>query len=108
LCTQYNNYCVAPTTPPGSFSGSSLSAYEVSLSWTALPLIDVNGNLIHYVIDASEVDTSRQFQSTSLTTSAIIRSLHPYYTYKFRVAAVTNAVGVYSPYIRIRTDESGK
>lgn len=98
----------APTSPPGSLSGSSEGPYVVSLSWTSPPLIHLNGELDHYEIEVTETNTGRQFQRTETTTQTMISSLHPYYVYQFRVAAYTNARGQYSQQISVTTSESGR
>ncbi len=120
LCQYYTHYFrwshvsillytyTAPASPPGSLSGSSHGSNALSLSWRSVSPIDINGRLNCYEIDIMEVETGRQFQTTSSSTGKTIVSLHPYYVYKCRVAAVTIARGPYTQYINIRTDESGE
>ncbi len=99
---------IAPASPPGSLSGSSHGSNSLSLSWRSVSPIDLNGRLNFYEIDITEVETGQQFQTTASSTNKTIVSLHPYYVYKCRVTAVTNARGPYTQYINIRTDESGE
>ena len=88
-------------------SGSSQGPTTIALTWAPPPPIKVNGNLDHYVIEAIEVATGRSSQYTESSTRAAINSLHPYYVYKLRVAAFTNARGPYTEYISVTTSESG-
>lgn len=89
-------------------SGSSQGPATIALTWAPPPPIEVNGNLDHYVIEAIEMATGRNSQYTESSTQTTIDSLHPYYVYKLRVAAFTNARGPYTEYISVTTSESGK
>ncbi len=97
-----------PASPPGTLSGSSQGAFALYLSWIPVIPINLNGELNFYEIDITEVETKRNFQTTELSTSTSFGSLHPYFEYSCRVAAVTIGRGPYTPYVHIRTNESGE
>ena len=67
-----------------------------------------NGIVTEYRINVTEVDTGRVSLLTSFTTSFVVQSLHPYYTYLFTVSAHTVATGPFSNSVRIRTPEDRK
>ena len=72
------------------------------------PPQDPNGNIREYRVNVTEEETGRMFQLSTNTTSIIIGSLHPYYTYNCTVVPVTNVPALFSSAITVRTDEAGR
>ena len=54
-----------------------------------------------------ETNSTKVMHQTYLHSSIVISSLHPYYHYKFSVAAYTVALGPYGD-ITVLTDQHGK
>lgn len=87
-------------------SGSAIDSTTLSLSWVAPPAHH-NGIIRYYTVNLTETDTGVQILIESETTSIVIPSLHPYYTYEVVVAAVTVANGPYSPTLILQLPEDG-
>ena len=103
-----NIFCTAPSAPPSNFSFISMSSTTITLSWDP-PLSDqTNGYIQHYVITVTEHETTSEIQEQSNYTQVTLQSLHPYYTYTCRVAAVTTGSGPYTGNITIQLPEDGK
>ena len=56
----------------------------------------------------TESETALEFEKQSNYTQVILQSLHPYYTYTCRVAAVTTGPGPYIGNLTIQLPEDGK
>ena len=77
------------------------------MSWSP-PTIAVNGIIREYSI-VIENTQARQLESyIALSTFINITNLHPYTEYSCRVAAITVATGLFSPFVCITTDQDGK
>lgn len=59
-------------------------------------------------MNVTEIETGQKIQRTVTTTSIVIATLHPYYTYTWTVTAVTTGEGPYSPISTVTTPEDGK
>lgn len=81
----------------------------IELVWEPPPLHSQNGIIRQYSIEyyVSEMRQNVFKQTTDNSTSTIVTDLHPYYTYFFKVAAVTIAVGPQSVPVTARTLEDG-
>ena len=81
----------------------------IELVWEPPPLHSQNGIIRQYSIEyyVSEMRQNVFKQTTDNSTSTIVTDLHPYYTYSFKVAAVTIAVGPQSVPVTARTLEDG-
>ena len=97
-----------PATSPLNFTGVALSSTSISLSWSPPSLEDRNGIIRSYSIKSTELETNSNSSYTSVTTTLRIDSLHPYYQYKFTIAAITVSSGPFSTAITVRTQEDGK
>ena len=107
LClNNYSSLYAAPLSPPSNVSGSAIDSTTLSLSWVAPPAPH-NGIIRYYTVNLTETDTGVQILIESETTSIVISSLHPYYTYEVVVAAVTVANGPYSPPLVLQLPEDG-
>ena len=69
-----------------------------------------NGIIRQYSIDIYVSETRENFFKvmSDNSTSTVVTELHPYYTYSFKVAAVTTAAGPQSTEVTARTLENGK
>lgn len=85
---------VAPDSAPGSVMSSNITSSSLTLTWVAPQDTLQNGVIRHYIIMALEVNTGANFtyQAQSHTTFSV-GDLHPYYTYRYNVHAVTIEVG---------------
>ena len=88
-------------------SGVVIDSRTLSLAWEEPQEEDRNGIIRQYHINVTEVNTRRQFQVVSTTTSISISSLHPDYTYQWTVAAFTIGLGPFSTSETISTPEDG-
>ena len=61
-----------------------------------------------YKTNITEVETGTMWQVTSITSSVTVPMLHPYYTYEWRVSAVTIGDGPYSETSTVMTPEDGR
>lgn len=98
--------CIAPSSAPENVSVSTVSSTSVQISWTPPP--SANGIITEYRISVVEVDTASQQDHVTFTTSLIVQSLHPYYTYRFSVSAHTVETGPYSAVQVLQTPEDSK
>ena len=55
----------------------------------------------------TERETASEFQEQPINTQVTLQSLHPYYTYTCRVAAVTTGPGPYTGNLTIQLPEDG-
>lgn len=78
------------------------------LSWTPPPPADRNGIITEYRINLTELDTGRQQLLSSVTTTFVVQSLHPYYMYEFTVSAHTVDTGPFSDSEVVQTPEDSK
>jgi len=99
---------VAPTAPPDSFSVISINLTTITLSWNPPPFDQINGYLQHYVIDCTEHETASESRVLSNDTQVTLQSLHPYYTYTCRMAAVTIGIGPFTGNLTVRLPEDGE
>ena len=95
----------APTAAPSNFTLISRNSTTITISWDPPPFDKINGYIQHYVIAVTEHETVAEFQEQSNYTQATLQSLHPYYTYTCRVAAVTTGPGPYTENITIQLPE---
>ncbi len=102
---------VVPTGSPQQVNATVLDSTSLELYWDAPPADEQNGNINHYRITATAVDTGQMFEvkTTGDCTSQAIRSLHPFFTYQFIVAAATKVgKGPHSAIYQIQQPEDGK
>ena len=77
------------------------------MSWDQILAQDTNGVIRKYSIVLTEVDTGKETSYFSLTRHHEITELHPYYTYRCKVAAVTVSSGPFSQPTEIQMPEDG-
>ena len=105
----------APSNFPQFLTVQADSPTSLTVSWQAVPDIDQNGIITHYVVYYRPVQTfDGQLTSMSVTvmapqTTTRLMDLQEYVEYDVRVLAATIAGdGLNSPIVRNRTLESGK
>ena len=101
-------FLTAPSAPPSNLSVISMNSTTITLSWNPPTSNQTNGYIRHYVVAVTEHDTTLAFQEQSNYTQVTLQSLHPYYIYTCRVAAVTTGPGPYTGNITIQLPEDGK
>ena len=97
-----------PSAPPRNLSVISMNSTTLTLSWDPPPFHQINGYIRHYIVVVTEHETTSEFQEQPTNTQVTIQSLHPYYTYACRVAAVTTGPGPYTGNLTIQLPEDGK
>ena len=85
-----------------------MNSTTITLSWDPPPFNQINGYIRHYVVAVTEQKNASEFQEQSNYTQVTLQSLHPYYTYTCRVAAVTTGPGPYTGNLTIQLLEDGK
>ena len=98
----------APSDSPVSVSGRVIDSNSVTLSWSQPPAGHRNGVIRKYILTAEEMETGNEYTWESVLTSITIHSLHPFYTYQFRVAAYTVQRGPFSYIVTLQTETDGK
>ena len=86
----------------------AINSRTLSFFWEAPPEEDHNGIIREYRINITELETGREFQMVSSTTSISVSSLHPYYTYQWAVTAFTVGEGPFSTVQSIVTPQDGR
>lgn len=82
-------------------------ATSIGITWTSPEEDELNGQLTHYVVEILELDTGASTHITSILPEVVLNSLHPFYTYRIHVAAVTVSPGPHSEALEITTLEDG-
>ena len=93
---------------PSNLTVQQVLSSSISLSWSSLELEELNGELSHFSIEIMEQETNSSMHRTSTTTEVTIDFLHPFYTYRIRVSAVTVLPGPYTAELFIETLEDGR
>ena len=102
------NFTTAPTAPPRNLSTIFVNSTTITLFWDPPPSDQINGYIRHYLVVVTEHETVSEFQVQSNSTQVTLQSLHPYYTYTCRVAAVTTGPGPYTRNITVQLLEDGE
>ena len=105
----FQSLYIAPTSTPQNpantfFNDSSTS---LNLTWYPPPIEGQNGIIQFYVILITEVDTNTITEITSNYTYIYLDFLHAYYTYTFKIAAVTIEQGPFSSGFTLTMPEDG-
>ena len=96
---------------PANLNITATNSRVMLIRWTALQDEQWNGNRVGFRIEITELESGRVRHLTihnSAATSTIVSSLHPYYTYRCRIAAY-NIIGT-GPYasMSITMPQDGK
>ena len=88
----------------------AINSHTVAIQWHPPAIYHQNGIIRKYVVQVLEASDSSNTIMTYNTTSttAVIGSLIPSFTYKFSVAAYTIAIGPYTALINMTLPEDGK
>ena len=98
----------APSSAPEKVTSGIVLPTSFVLHWQP-PLLDSqNGIIRRYEIVLVELETGTTSTYTTTETTITISSLHPYYVYEYRVAAVTVAIGPFSLPVSLQTLPAGK
>lgn len=96
----------APTGPPRNIEVETTPT-SLSLSWNSpIPNLQ-NGIIRHYLIRVIEHETSVTSQLQSSGMDIMISTLHPFYTYKYSISAVTIDAGPYSEPTSVKLPQAG-
>ena len=99
---------LVPTASPENLTVVVLDSRSLRLSWNPLPAEHQNGEVLGYSITITAVETWTSSQYNSTSKSLTISELHPYYTYRCRVAAFNSAgVGPFTTVVEKTTDQDG-
>lgn len=98
----------APVAAPQQLSVSRRNSTSLTLSWAPPPFEDTNGQIQHYTVLVTELDTNTALPPVNTaSTEFTFDGLHPYYVYRCTVAAYTVGIGPYAPAITVQLSEEG-
>ena len=102
-------HAIAPSGPPQNPSSifCTNSSSTLNVTWYPPPVDKQNGIIQYYTIRMTEVETNTFFEFTSNFTYIYLTSLHPYYSYRFQLAAVTVSEGPSSSDYTVLMPEDG-
>ena len=89
-------------------SGFPVTSTLITLQWAPPPVEDINGIIVFYMVEVTEVLTNTSWTFHAVTTHINIGPLHPYYTYRCRVAAFTIGVGPFTTFFLVNSGEACK
>jgi receptor-type tyrosine-protein phosphatase Q len=89
---------------PINFIGNAVSSTAIYISWS-LPIVQ-GISINHYVLNVNELETNRSWTFHVVETHANVISLHPYYNYICKVAAVENVTHPYTTSITVTTHQA--
>lgn len=102
-----NLHPIGPSAEPTNVTAATVNSESIYLSWEPPPFSEQNGQIQHYIINVTELDTGNSFIQIATGTEFTFYSLHPYYTYAFTIAAMTVDIGPTSNIIIAMTEEDG-
>ena len=99
-----------PTAAPISPSGAPVPGTStlINLRWYAVPPEHLNGVLLFYLVEVTEVITNTSWTFHAVNLHINIGPLHAYYTYRCRLAAFTVGVGPFTPFFYVNSGEACK
>ena len=97
-----------PTAAPASPSGFPLTSTLITIQWSPIPDEHVNGIILFYLVDVTEVITNTTLTFHAVRTSINVGPLHPYYRYRCQVTGFTVGVGPYTSFFYVYTGEACK
>ena len=100
------SFSAVPTGSPKNVTAQVLDPTSLTLSW-APPLTErTNGLIQRYHVRITELETGQVRELNVTETSVVVSGLHPFYQYRYIVAAVTVGVGPYSVASLVRLPEA--
>ena len=103
----YQPFLPVPSGPPSNTIGTALNSTHVSLSWDPPSPDQINGVIIGYNINFTELETGVVSHLILEQTEAVIGPLHPHYTYNFTIVAFTLVGSGPTTYVIVQTNEDG-
>ena len=88
--------------------GVAVSATVLSFTWLPPPPVDINGILLYYEADITEIETGQTWTFYVLGDDLRLGSLRSHFTYQCEVAAHTVGRGPFSDPFQIMTLETCK
>lgn len=101
-------YFPAPDGAPENLNVTMITSTSISLQWSPPMEVLWNGIIREYLINITEYNTGKILVYYSMTTSLVISSLHPYYTYLGQVSAFTVGYGPFTDVFQVTTSQDGK
>ena len=98
---------IVPSDVPQNVTVQALSSTSAQLMWEPPPPDHINGIIEYYIISVTGVDTDEQLQQNINESPTTISGLHPFYKYKFSLAAYTVGPGPFSTPITLQMAEAG-
>lgn len=98
---------IEPSQPPNNITVNAINASSVVVLWLPPSQEHQNGIIQSYTIRIVGVHTDDDFILGTNSTRISVNSLHPFYSYKFTVAAVTISRGPFSMPITIAMPSLG-
>ena len=99
-------HLAVPSSPPQSVSGVAQSTAVLFFTWSPPPPVDINGIILYYEVDLEEMETGQRWTFIALGADLRLGSLHPYFTYRCKVAAHTIGRGPFSDPFQLKTLET--
>ena len=99
---------IAPSGPPLAVNLQEKTSHTLRLGWLPPAIESQNGVIRQYIVKITEEDTSTTVYHQSNTTQITIEDLHPYYVYKYSVAAETIGIGPFSMIGTVQLDEDSQ
>ena len=101
------NLSIVPSDVPQNIIANSINDTHALLVWDPPPPEHQNGIIQVYIIMITVVDTNELAQEHSVDNTTVLGPLHPFYTYKFSIAAQTIGLGPYSSSITLKMPPAG-
>ena len=98
----------APNDAPQDVAATNVESRLIELVWSPPPADAHNGEIVHYIITHTELQTGRNTTSISFNTAVTLGNLHPFYDYIVIVAAFTIEIGPESNPVIVQTLEDGE
>ena len=97
-----------PTGPPQNVVARATDPFTLNVSWTPPAEGRINGLIQSYNISITEIETATSQHFSTVELYFAIPNRHPYYRYRYMVAAVTVGQGPYSVATLVRMPEAGE
>ena len=78
------------------------------LTWSPPPEEAHNGEISHYVVTATEIQTGQSTTANSTNMEVTLGNLYPFHVYNITVAAFTVGTGPSSTTVTVQTLEDGE
>lgn len=100
--------CSGPGGSPQSVTAEAVSPTVFILRWQPPLAEDVNGVVRRYTVNITELETGRVEQYFTTDLNITVESRHPFYRYRFIVAAETVGLGPFNDPNVIHMPEAGE